>query len=84
MSEVQTVAVELKVPKESKEVLDAVTNLIENIRAKKGVAEIAASELPMLIAAIDGFDKLGEEVKSEFKPDLIGYSGKEIAKALGV
>lgn len=80
----QTVQVILEVPKESKEVLDAVTALISDVKAKKPLAEIIAGALPKVIAAVDGFDMLDDEAKSANKGDLIGYAGKEIVKALGV
>lgn len=84
MQAIQTVAVELKVPKESKEVADAVTMLVADIRAKKPLGEIAGGALPKIITAVDGFEMLDDEVKSEHKHDLVAYLSREITKALGV
>lgn len=80
----QTVDVVLKVPKESKEVIDALVSLVADIKAKKPIGEIAGGALPKVIAAVDGFDQVDDEIKSENKADLIGYMGKELPHALGI
>lgn len=78
----ETVNVELKVPKESKEVVDAVMSIVLDIKAGKSIAEISASNLPKAVNAIQGYEKLGEEGKSEQRHDLYGYAGYSISKAL--
>jgi len=36
------------------------------------------------VAAVDGFDQLDDEVKSDKKPELSGYLVEQTMKALGV
>lgn len=81
---VNTVPVQLNVPKESKEVVDALKALVAEIKAKKPIGEIVASALPKVITAVDGFDQVDDEIKSENKSDLIAYLSKEISSALGL
>jgi len=80
----QTVQVTREIPKESKEVVDAITALIADIKAKKSIAEISGDMLPKVVAAVDGFDQLDDEVKSDKKPELSGYLVEQTMKALGV
>lgn len=81
-NEVQSVSVELKVGKETKEVIDAVTHIIEEIKAKKGIQEIAIGSLQKLIVAVDGVEKVDDEIKSEHQVDTIAYAGRELTNAL--
>lgn len=80
----QTVDVVLKVPKESKEVVDAAVGLVADVKAKKPIAEIAANALPKVVIAVDGFDQLDDEAKSQQKSDLAAYLAKAFLDALGV
>lgn len=73
--------VQFNVPKEGKEIVDFVAALIADIKAKKSIAELAG-ELPKLVSAVDGFNQLGEEMKSQFDGDLEGYLVREIRNAL--
>lgn len=83
-SDMQVVAVTMDVPKEGKEVIDALAGLVADFKAKKPVAEVVAGNLGKLLAAIEGFDQLGEEAKSSNKDELAGYSVQQIMHALGV
>jgi len=76
------VKVELSVPKESKEVVDFLAKIITDLVAKKSIAEIAAGNLAMLMAAVGDFDQLGEEIKSQNRDDLAAYLVKVIMTAL--
>ena len=80
----QTVQVTREVPKESKEVVDCLTVIIGDVKAKKSIAEIAGDTLPKLVVAIDGFDQVDDEFKSDKKAELAGYLTEQIMKALGV
>ena len=80
----QTVTVTMEVPKESKEVVDCITAILKDVKAKKTVAEIAATALPKLVTAVDGFNAIGEEVKSQNKDELSGYLVQQTMDALGV
>lgn len=80
----QKVSVTMEVPKESKEVIDALTGLLADIKAKKNLQEVIGGALPRVIAAVDGFGQLGEEVKSDGKDELAGYAVREILLGLGI
>lgn len=69
----------VSVPKEAKDVKDLLVLLCQDIKAKKSTAEIAADALPKLMAAIDGFDKLGEEAKDASMPVLAGLMAGQVA-----
>ena len=73
---------EITVGKEISEVADLLALIVKEIKAKKGVAEIAASALPALILAVNGYDQLAVEVKSEDGINSLLYAAAEIAKAL--
>ena len=75
----ETVKVELEVPKETKEVLDALLATLDDVLAKKGAAEIATAALPRLISAVDGYEKIGDELK-EGKDALAAFAVAELMK----
>jgi hypothetical protein len=79
---VELVKVEIEVPKEMKEVADALIGLAQDIKAKKNIAEIAAGALPRVVVAVDGYEKLSEEAKAEQAFDAYSYLLAGIAKAL--
>jgi hypothetical protein len=72
----------LEVGKETLEVFDLVAELIKEIKAKKPLAEIAASNLPLLYSALEGADKIGAELKSDVKEVTIALGVAKIAKAI--
>lgn len=78
----ELVDVALKVPKEMNDIKVALVGLVEDIKAKKGVASIIAENIPALMAAIEGFDKLGEEAKSAEAYNLYGLLLSDLTKAL--
>ena len=84
MSEVniETVKVELNVGKETKDCIDAVTSLIKDIKDKKDLTTIISTSLPNLVKAVDGVEKVDDEMKSEAKVDTIAYAGREVYKSL--
>jgi hypothetical protein len=73
---------QLNLPKESKEVADAVVVLLKDILAKKSAAEIVADALPKALAAADGFAAVGDELKSKNRSDLAAYLVKELMDSL--
>lgn len=79
---VASVKVEIEVGKESKDVVDLVADLIEDIKAKKDVSAIAAENLPGLMKAIEGFDQLDDEAKSKHRNSTIAYTGMRFADVL--
>lgn len=78
------VDVVMQVPKEGKEVIDALASILKDVKAGKPIAEIAGGNLQKLIMAVDGFEKLGEEVKSDGKDELAGYMVQQNMEALGI
>lgn len=78
----QLVDVALKVPKEMKEVGDLVLVLIADLKAKKSVSEMAGDVLQKLLAAMEGMQALGEEIKSPEAIQYVGLLGGQIAQVL--
>lgn len=75
------VQVQLEVPKESKEVVDLVKKIIEQVKDGVQVDDIMQI-IPELSNAISGVEKVGDEMKSAKRNDLIAYAGKVIADAI--
>lgn len=78
----ELIKVELSVGKESKEVFEAVAELIKDFKAKKEWAAIAAENLPLLLKAVEGVSGLPEEIKGKQLGSTIGYGAGLIADAL--
>lgn len=74
--------VKILVGKESKEVIDSVVGIIADIKAKKPVAEIVAGSLPSLMTAVDGYDQLGDEMRSDSRNETVAYAGLQLAEVL--
>lgn len=70
------------VGKETTDIFALVAELIKDIRAKKGVAEIAAENLPGLYAAVEGFDQIDDELKSENLEETVALGVAKIVKAI--
>ncbi len=83
MNEVVTVPSTLEVPKESKEVVDSAFGIIEHFKNGGDLAG-AALLLPSVLQAVEGHEKIGDEVKSKYKGDLIAYTAKKVTVVLGV
>lgn len=67
--------------KELSEVFIAIESVLADIRAKKPMSEIAVGNFSKLQTAVEGYDKLGEELKNKQKSfPTIGYHvGKILA-----
>ena len=65
MAEVQLIKKEVEVPKEASEVLDLVVELVADIKAGKDAGAITGENIPGLMKAIDGFEKIADEVKHD-------------------
>lgn len=77
----ETVEVGLMVPKESKDVIDLVVAIIQQV--KDGVqAEDVLAIVDELAEAFAGIQAVPEEVKSEYLGDLIAFAGKSVVDAL--
>ena len=74
--------VQVKVCKEVKEDFDLVEAIAVDIKAKKNAAEIAADCLPKLISALEGVDKIKDEIKDEAIYDTAALAIASLGKAL--
>jgi hypothetical protein len=78
----QMVKVEIEVGKETKEIIDFVSDLIKDIKAGKDMAAIAAENLPGLISAVGGFQELPAEMQGPSLAGCVGYAGSKVVEAL--
>lgn len=78
---VEKVSYTMEVPKETKELFDAVGGIIEHFKAGKSVTE-AMVLLPAVMEAVDGINKVGEEAKSEYLDEGAAYGVHKIIGAL--
>ncbi len=79
--EVETVTVEMQVPKESKEVVDLVDGILEKALAKSdlnGFSEL----LGKLMSALDGVQKVPAEILSQNRDELAGYLVQKVMSRL--
>lgn len=83
MKEIELVNVEIKVGKETKEIVDAVVHIVNEIRSGKELMEIATSSLPKLQLAIEGVDKLSDEQKKEMISEHTAYLVDQAMDILG-
>jgi hypothetical protein len=74
----ELVKVEVEVPKELKEVSDFVVELVKDLKDKKAIELVLGENLPNLLKAIEGFDQLGEEVKSAHAVKLGGLLAADL------
>lgn len=78
----EVVKKEIEIPKELSEVATFIVELIKDIMAKKDIATISAENLPLLMAAVNGFDAMKDELKDERVFDLAALLASDIAKVL--
>lgn len=79
-----TVKIELDLPKELFEVKVAVVELLKDILAGKGLPELVGENLSNLSKAVGGADKLDDEIKEDLAASLqcAGLFGADIVSAL--
>jgi len=68
----ETVKYCMEVPKESKEMVDAVAAIMAHFVSGKSIAE-AALLLPTVMDAVNGYDKVPGEMKSQYNDEAAGY-----------
>ncbi len=78
----ESVVKQVSLGKESAEVVDFLAAIVKDIKMKKSLPEIALN-LPKLVAAIEGYNLLGEEMKLAW-PGAAGYLVSEVGAALMV
>ena len=71
------VKVELDVPKDAKEVVDALAAIAEHFKAGKSIAE-AAALFPVVMAAVDGSQNVMGGLSPGHRDDLAAYLVKKI------
>jgi len=71
----------LKVPKEGKEVGDLIGKLVSKLRMKAPIAEYSEL-LKDLIAAIDGAQHIGAELRSQYRNELGTYVSYQVVENL--
>lgn len=79
---VETVEVTIEVGKETKEVADAIHDLIVDIKEGKDITAITAENLSGLMKAIEGFDKLDDEQKHKTRNATDAYAAMKLTDAL--
>lgn len=72
----------LQLPKEMNEIRTAIRELVADIKAGKEVGALAGENLQNLIVAVEGFDKLDEEAKSQESYAVYGLLASDLAKIL--
>lgn len=82
MTEIVTVQETLEVPKECKEIADAVVDILQDALDKKGIGEIAAENIAGIMVAAEGYDKVTDEAKSKYRSDLAAYVSKKLMDTL--
>lgn len=76
------VKIELEVPKEMNDVKEFLVKLVQDIKAKKPIAEMVAGSLGGLITAVEGYDQIDDEAKLKEAYNLYGLLAADLAKAL--
>lgn len=74
--------IKVEVPKELNDCLVMLVELVKDIKDKKELAVIVSENLPNLIAAIDGAQKIPEELKGPGVYKAAGLFAGEIVEAL--
>lgn len=68
----ELVKYEMEVPKEAKEVVDLIDQILEKVLAKAPMAEYAVL-FGQASVAVDGISEVGDEMKSNNRDELAGY-----------
>jgi len=68
----ETVNVTLPVPKETKEVIDALAAIYDFVKEKKPLTQIGEL-FDELSAAVSGVDQVADEMGSEYRDEAAGY-----------
>jgi len=77
----ETVSYTMEVPKESKELTDAVAGLLKHF-VNGGDLGGAASYLPAVMTAVSGVDKVPAEMRSSGKDEAVAYLVHKVWDAL--
>jgi hypothetical protein len=78
----ETKLVQLEIPKEMDDIRVFLVAVVADIKAKKQAMEIVSGNLQKLIDAVAGFEKLGEEAKSDQAYNCYGLLVSDLIKVL--
>lgn len=79
---VEVVKISVEVPKEMNDIATLVIGVVQDLKAGKSPMDIAGENLPALMTAIVGFEKLGIEAQHAGAIDCGALMGAGITKAL--
>lgn len=69
---VQLVQHQVGVPKETKDAIDFIADIVDHFKQGKSAAELTAL-IPGLVAAVTGAQDIDDEFKSEHKEAILAY-----------
>lgn len=75
----ETVTVTKEVPKDAKEVVDVIVKIADHFLQKKPWAELM-TQLPAVMAAVDGWENVVDSVKGQKLGETVGYLTGEIVE----
>jgi len=78
----ETIDYSMKVPKECSEISNFLADFLEDILAGKPVAEIISENFQAAMTAIQGYEEIPEELKSEYKASILSHLTDRIGKVL--
>ena len=81
---VAVIKCEIGVPKEMKEIIDCLKELILDAKAGKSAVEIITENWQNFMVAIEGWDKLDDEVKSEWASGGYAWFVKQMGDGFGM
>ena len=76
-----TVDVNIKVPKEGKDVADLLRAIVKKVKSKASLPEYS-DLIADLMKAVDGAQSIPAELQSEYRNELVAYTGLQIAEEL--
>ncbi len=79
--ELELVPVQMDVPKDAKEVVDAVARITGALIRGEGLEGVSA-HLPIALKAAEGFNNVAPAIKSQHWDEVLGYMTKHIGQAL--
>lgn len=82
MADVVLVDTTVKEPKEMKDIRISLRELLIDIRKGKSIGAISAENLPGLMAAVEGYEQLGDEAKTAESNNSIGLMSGDISYAI--
>ena len=82
LGSILTSQVTLDVPQESRDIIDFIDGLLEDILAKKDAMTVVTENLPTLVKAVDGYDEVAQSFSDESRSALAAYLVKVLMDRL--